>query len=142
MWALWRVRGAGQDGGRAGKLWFSVNQKTLPTFSLKSVTITCFLLLPFLFLPSFFLFPFSLFLPTHLSSPPSLSLLPSSLPPFLALLFFLIYLVRTSLHPCFKVFQAHFVFLYPGLLVVILILNSLNAQRAEYKSSQSSQYRH
>lgn len=134
MWALWRVRGAGQDGGRAGKLWFSVNQKTLPTFSLKSVTITCFLP-PFLFLPSFFLFPFSLFLPTHLSSPPP-SFLPLSLPPFLALLFFLIYLVRTSLHPCFKVFQAHFVFLYPGLLVVILILNSLNAQRAEYKAAR------
>ena len=96
MWALWRVRGAGQDGGRAGKLWFSVNEKTLPTFSLKSVTITCFLL-PFLFLPSFFLFPFSLFLPTHLSSPPSLSLLPSSLPPSLLSSPFLPYLFSENL---------------------------------------------
>ena len=132
VWALWRVHGAGQDGGRAGKLWFWVHQKTLRTFSLKSVTITCFLP-PFLFLPSFFLFPFS----PHTSLLSSLPLLPSSLPPSLLSSPFLLYLfMRTSLHPCFKVFQAHFVSLYPVLLVVILILNSLNAQRVEYKAAR------
>ena len=88
------------------------------------------LLPPSLPFPSFLL-SFSLFAPHN--SP----LLPASPPPSLLSSPFLLYLfMRTSLHPCFKVFQAHFVSLYPVLLVVILILNSLNAQRAEYKAAR------